>query len=50
MGAPVGTSFVAMADGIVKKACYNGRIWKLCNNRPSEMELAHYMHMAQIYL
>lgn len=50
VGAPVGTNFVAMADGIVTKACYNGRIWKLCNNRPSEMELAHYMHMAQIYL
>lgn len=24
VGAPVGAKFVAMADGVVTKACYNG--------------------------
>ena len=27
VGAPVGTNFVAMADGIVTKACYNRWLW-----------------------
>lgn len=44
-----GSNFVAMADGIVTKACYNRWIRKLRNNRPPEMVLLLYMHMGQTF-